>query len=237
MLLPHGHEGSGPEHTSARPERFLQLCAEDNIQVVNFTTPANFFHALRRQVKRPFRKPLIVMTPKSLLRHPMAVSTVDDLTRGGFREVIDDAHANVDSVRRVLLCTGKIAYELMAERDKRKTDQVAIVRLEQMYPWPEEQLKSVLDRYRRAVEWKWVQEESQNNGAWFFVEPRLRAMGLPFEYVGRDASASPATGSHLVHTHEQAEVIEKAFTAAGSYAVTTGLPVSAGEHVPHAVPV
>ncbi|CAN5608644.1 2-oxoglutarate dehydrogenase E1 component [soil metagenome] len=237
LLLPHGYEGSGPEHSSARPERFLQMCAEDNMHVCNFTTPANFFHALRRQLKRGFRKPLIVMTPKSLLRHPMAVSTVEDFTQGRFQEVIDDAGANPESVRRVLLCTGKVSYELIAERAKRHTDQVAIIRLEQMYPWPEQQLQQVLAKYRRAIEWKWVQEESQNNGAWFFVEPRLRTMGFPFEYVGRDASASPSTGSNFIHHHEQAALIEQAFTADGSYAVTTGKPGTNGVHEPHGVPV
>ncbi len=221
MLLPHGMEGSGPEHSSARPERFLQMCAEDNMQLCNFTTPANYFHALRRQVKRDFRKPLIVMAPKSLLRHPMAVSTVEDFTDGRFQEVIDD-NTNPDGVRRLLLCSGKVAYDLIAEQMKRKTDQVAVVRLEQVYPWPEEQLKAVFAKYRRAVEWKWVQEESQNNGSWFFVEPRLRAMGIPIEYVGRDASASPATGSNYIHQHEQAQLMEQAFTASGSFAVGVG---------------
>ena len=230
MLLPHGMEGSGPEHSSARPERFLQMCAEDNIQVANFTTPANLFHALRQQVRRPFRKPLIVMTPKSLLRSPAAVSSLDDFTQGQFHEVLDDAAANPESVRRVLLCSGKVAYDLLVEKAKRHTDQVAVVRLEQIYPWPEDRLSEVLARYRRAVEWKWVQEESQNNGAWFFIEPRLRAMGIPIEYVGRDASASPATGSNYIHNHEQAALIEQAFTAVGSYAVGVGLNGSNGVH-------
>jgi 2-oxoglutarate dehydrogenase E1 component len=222
MLLPHGMEGAGPEHSSARPERFLQMCAEDNMQVCNFTTSANYFHALRRQLKRPFRKPLIVMSPKSLLRHPMAASNVEDFATGRFHEVLDDAAANPESVRRVLFCSGKVAVDLFAEKAKRKSDQVAVVRLEQLYPWPEERLQAVLARYRHTVEWKWVQEESQNNGAWFFVEPLLRAMRIPVEYVGRDASASPATGSHYIHTFEQSLLVEQAFTVQGSYAVTTG---------------
>ncbi len=222
MLLPHGLEGAGPEHSSARPERFLQMCAEDNIQVANFTTSANYFHALRQQVMRPFRKPLILMSPKSLLRHPMAASSVEDFSSGQFHEVLDDASANPETVRRVLLCSGKVAYDLLAEKANRKTDQVAVVRLEQIYPWPEEQLQAALARYRHAVEWKWVQEESQNNGAWFFVEPRLRAMRIPVEYVGRDASASPATGSAYIHQFEQKLLVEQAFTVQGSYAVTTG---------------
>jgi len=160
----------------------------------------------------------------------MAVSTVEDFTDGRFFEVLDDAQSNVESVRRVLLCSGKVAFDLIAEQQKRKTDQVAVVRLEQIYPWPEEQLKAILGRYRRAVEWKWVQEESQNNGAWFFIEPRLRAMGIPIEYVGRDASASPATGSNYIHQHEQALLVEQAFTASGSYAVGVGRNGSVEAH-------
>ncbi|MBX3399218.1 MAG: 2-oxoglutarate dehydrogenase E1 component [Gemmataceae bacterium] len=219
MLLPHGYEGAGPEHSSARYERFLQLCAEDNIQVCNFTTPANYFHALRRQLKRRFRKPLVVMSPKSLLRVPL--SPVSDFVEGKFQEVIDD-DVPADGVRRVLFCSGKVYYDLLAKRTERGTNDVAIVRVEQVYPWPEAPLAAIAAKYRRAVEWRWVQEESQNMGAWFFAEPRLRALGLPVEYIGRDASASPATGSHKIHEHEQKELIEQAFTATGGYAVTAG---------------
>ena len=150
MLLPHGYEGQGPEHSSARLERFLQLCAEDNIQVCNFTTPANYFHALRRQVKRNFRKPLIVMTPKSLLRLPAAASRTDDFTRGRFLEVIGDTTAKPGAVTRVVLCSGKVYYELAAKRDAEKAAHVAVVRLEQFYPWPEEQLKAELARYTKC---------------------------------------------------------------------------------------
>jgi len=220
MLLPHGYEGAGPEHSSARPERFLQLCAENNMQVCNFTTPANYFHALRRQVKRTFRKPLIVMTPKSLLRLPL--SPVEDFTTGRFQEVIDDTLPAADRVKRVILCSGKVYYDLLAKRIALGIDDVAILRLEQFYPWPLDVLKAILTKYRRANEWKWVQEESQNMGGWSFVEPRLRAMGFSFEYIGRDSSASPATGSHSIHHHEQEELVEKAFTATGEYAVSSG---------------
>jgi 2-oxoglutarate dehydrogenase E1 component len=192
------------------------------MQVCNFTTPAQVFHAFRRQVKRTFRKPLVVMTPKSLLRHPQAVSPIEEFVSGRFREVIDDTLPAPDRVRRVLVCSGKVYYDLLAKRAELNTDETAIVRLEQFYPWPEEQLKAALARYRRAVEWKWVQEESQNMGGWTFVEPRLRAMGFPIDYVGRDASASPATGSKHVHDLEQAELLEKAFTAAGAYQVAAG---------------
>jgi 2-oxoglutarate dehydrogenase E1 component len=213
LLLPHGYEGQGPEHSSARLERFLQACAEDNIQVCNFTTPAQLFHALRRQVKRNFRKPLVVMTPKSLLRLPAAASPVAEFTDGRFHEVLDDpALQGVENVRRVLLCSGKVYYDLSARRAELQRSDVALVRLEQFYPWPEEQLKTVLARYRRAAEWVWAQEESQNMGGWSFVEPRLRAMGFPVEFVGRDPSASPAAGSHTVHKHEQAELVDAALT-------------------------
>jgi len=207
LLLPHGHEGQGPEHTSARLERFLQLCAEDNMQVCNFTTPAQCFHALRRQVKRPFRKPMIVMTPKSLLRS--SLSPMEEFISGRFREVLDDATAKPELVKRVLLCSGKVYFDLLAKRDEAQRNDIAIVRLEQIYPWPEEQLKAVLGRYSQA-ERVWVQEESQNNGAWFFVDPRLRELGYEAKYCCRDASSSPATGSHRVHKFEQDRLVAAA---------------------------
>ena len=221
--MPHGYEGQGPEHSSARLERFLQMCAEDNIQVVYPTTPAQYFHLLRRQVKRNFRKPLVVMTPKSLLRLPAATSPVSEfadrpLPRGARRR----RPRTRTSSTRVLLCSGKVYYDLAKKRDELKTQAVALVRLEQLYPWPEEQLAAVLGRYRRCREWVWVQEESQNMGGWSFVEPRLRAMGFPFEYVGRDASASPATGSHHVHEREQELIVEGAFAATPPGAIGPG---------------
>jgi 2-oxoglutarate dehydrogenase E1 component len=175
------------------------------------TTPAQFFHALRRQVKRPFRKPLVVMTPKSLLRLPAAASPLGEFTGGRFHEVIDDPAA-ADSARRVVLCSGKVYYDLAARRAELKKADAALVRLEQFYPWPEDQLRSVLNRYRRAGEWVWAQEESHNMGGWSFVEPRLRGMGVPIEFVGRDPSASPAAGSVNVHRHEQAELLDAALT-------------------------
>ncbi len=186
------------------------------------TTPAQMFHLLRRQVKRSFRKPLVVMTPKSLLRLPAAVSPVSEFTTGSFREVIDDEHSIPDAVSRVLVCSGKVYYDLAARRDKEDTHDTALIRLEQLYPWPENPIKSVLGRYRKAHEWVWVQEESQNMGGWTFVEPRLRSMGFPFEYVGRDASASPATGSHHVHGVEQAELVEAAFSSSVPHHVAIG---------------
>ncbi len=214
MLLPHGYEGQGPEHSSARLERFLQLCAEDNIQVAAPSSPAQYFHLLRRQVRREFRKPLVVMTPKSLLRHKLAVSTPEELTVGSFREVIDD-QVDPEGVRRVVLCAGKVYYDLIAQREKvAKTRDVAIVRVEQFYPWPQDALAAALGRYKSAREWVWAQEESQNMGAWTFMAPRLHQLaGTHFEYVGRDASASPATGSHAVHDREQTELVEAAVGA------------------------
>ncbi len=214
MLLPHGYEGQGPEHSSARLERFLQLFAEDNIQVANLTTPAQYFHMLRRQVKRNFRKPLVIMTPKSLLRGPLARSPVDDLVTGRFQEVIDDAEVSPDRVRRVVFCTGKVYYDLKEHRAAKHLDDVALVRVEQIAPFPEAAIKQALSRYRKASEWVWAQEESQNMGAWLFVEPRMRALGQSVEYVGRDASASPATGSKAVHKGEQHELADAALIGA-----------------------
>jgi 2-oxoglutarate dehydrogenase E1 component len=223
LLLPHGYEGQGPEHSSARLERFLQLCADDNMQVVNLTTPAQYFHALRRQMKRSFRKPLVVMTPKALLRHKAAVSTLEDLTDGTMLTVIDDpartgapeAGPTLDPSRvgRVCLCSGKVYYTLLHERRERAIDSVALVRVEQLYPFPHQELKRVLADYPAARQLYWVQEEPQNMGAWSFVEPRLRHLapeGVVPTYVGRDAAASPATGSYKLHQAEEAEFVARA---------------------------
>jgi 2-oxoglutarate dehydrogenase E1 component len=232
LLLPHGYEGQGPEHSSARLERFLQLCAEDNIQVVNCTTPAQYFHLLRRQQHRNFRKPLVVMTPKSLLRHRLAVSPVREFESGRFLEVLDDATIeNPADVQRVVVSAGKVFYDLLQERERSgKTGSVALIRLEQLYPWPAYLLGPTLARYTNATEWVWAQEESQNMGGWSFAAPRLRELtGRDFQYVGRDASASPATGSHHTHEHEQAELVEAAIGAPVPHLVTsTGQPHLAG---------
>ena len=211
MLLPHGYEGQGPEHSSSRIERLLQLCAENNLQICNASTPAQYFHLLRRQLHRDFRKPLAVMTPKSLLRHKLAVSPVEEFLTGSFFEVLDDTIVDPSRVKRVVLCSGKVYYDIFEQRIKQESFETAIIRLEQMYPFPEEQLKKILDRYGKATEFVWVQEESHNMGAWIFVEPRLRAMGYLFEYVGRDESASPAVGSKKIHESEQKQLIEGAF--------------------------
>ncbi|MGB2690261.1 MAG: 2-oxoglutarate dehydrogenase E1 component [Desulfobacterales bacterium] len=210
LLLPHGWEGLGPEHSSARLERFLQLCAQENIQVCNLTTPAQYFHLLRRQVKAKFRKPLIIMTPKSLLRHPLAVSDLKDMSSGLFKEVLEDPYP-VKSIRRILFCSGKIYYELLQKRREMKKTDTAIVRLEQFYPFPEIQLKAVIRKYKRVRQFIWVQEEPENMGAWFFVRPRLeKLIGKPLEYIGRNAAASPATGFPSIYRKEQAAVTDKA---------------------------
>jgi 2-oxoglutarate dehydrogenase E1 component len=219
MLLPHGYEGQGPEHSSARLERYLQLSAEDNWQVVNCTTPANYFHALRRQVGRNFRKPLIVMTPKSLLRHKMAVSPLKEFGPGSsFHRVLPEVEALVpdDKVRRVVLCSGKVYYDLLADRQARKINDVALIRMEQLYPFPDEPLADELVKYPNA-EIVWCQEEPENMGAWFFVDRRIEKVlvslkhkaGRP-RYVGRHEMASTATGLLRRHNQEQAALVEQA---------------------------
>ncbi|MEO6807863.1 MAG: 2-oxoglutarate dehydrogenase E1 component, partial [Isosphaeraceae bacterium] len=223
LLLPHGYEGQGPEHSSARLERFLQACAEDNIQVANPSTPAQYFHVLRRQVRRDFRKPLILMTPKSLLRLPEAASTLDDMARGRFQEVIDDT-VDPERVRRVVLCSGKVYYDLLKRRKAAGQERdVALIRLEQFYPWPADALKAALGRYHAAREWIWAQEESQNMGGWSFVAPRLNdlMLGIHFDYIGRDASASPATGTKSIHEREQAELVEAAIGSPAPHLVSS----------------
>lgn len=209
LLLPHGYEGQGPEHSSARLERFLHMCAEDNMQVCNATTPAQYFHLLRRQQKRNFRKPLILMTPKSLLRHKLCVSPIADFTSGHFHEILDDAGADAGRVKRLLLCSGKVYYDLTEQRTKEETP-VAIVRIEQFHPFPADQVLRLMKRYPKVREVVWVQEESLNMGGWHFMETRLRALGIAAKYVGRDASASPATGSRNIHLREQKELVETA---------------------------
>jgi 2-oxoglutarate dehydrogenase E1 component len=213
LLLPHGFEGQGPEHSSARIERFLTLAAEDNIQVCNLTTPAQFFHALRRQVKRPWRKPLVVFTPKSLLRHPDATSTLDDLAGGAFQRVIPDGSVEPAGVQRVLLCSGKVYYDLANERTKRARRDVAIVRLEQYYPLSDA-LTRALAGYPRGTPVVWVQEEPRNMGAWYFVHAREQELfggRHPVSLVSRPESASPATGSKGAHDLEQRMLLDQAF--------------------------
>ena len=234
MLLPHGYEGQGPEHSSARLERYLQLCAENNLTVCNPTTPAQYFHLLRRQIRPGFERPLVVMTPKSLLRLPAATSTIDQLTGGGFHPVIDDQSYGTGSygtgsasdrfadetrsrVQRIVLCSGKIYYDLAETRKQSGADRVAIVRLEQFYPFPGDLLRELIGSYPQATELVWAQEEPKNMGGWTFMEPRLehllRGRFRP-RYASRPASASPATGSYHLHQLEHAKLIEEALTIA-----------------------
>jgi 2-oxoglutarate dehydrogenase E1 component len=211
LLLPHGYEGQGPEHSSARLERFLQACAENNIQVVNVTTPAQYFHLLRRQVRRDFRKPLVVMSPKSLLRHQAAVSRIADLTAGGFQEILDDPAAP-EQPARLILCSGKVFYDLVEHRERSGIKDAAIVRVEQLYPLHAERLGAIAKRFSGA-RLVWCQEESQNMGAWSWISPQLeRIFGRPPAYAGRDASASPAVGSLARHKLELAGLLRDAFT-------------------------
>ncbi|MBU6120629.1 2-oxoglutarate dehydrogenase E1 component [Hymenobacter siberiensis] len=208
MLLPHGYEGQGPEHSNARPERFLQLAAENNIVVANITTPANFFHALRRQLTWSFRKPLVVMSPKSMLRHPLCVSPLEEFTGGHFREVLGDDFAEAKKVKRVLLCSGKVYYDLLDEQRTSDRKDVAIVRLEQLHPFPKKQLDAELAKYGKAKTY-WVQEEPENMGYWNFM---LRYMRRELEdVISRKPSASPATGYNKIHVKEQKELVARAF--------------------------
>ncbi|WP_336986170.1 2-oxoglutarate dehydrogenase E1 component [Altererythrobacter aquiaggeris] len=223
MLLPHGFEGQGPEHSSARLERFLQLCANDNIQVCNITVPANYFHVLRRQMLRPFRKPMIIMTPKSLLRHPLAKSEVGEFTGDShFRRIVSDtAEIADDKVRRLVLCSGKVAYDLIQKRDEEDIDDVSIVRIEQLYPFPGEPLTKRLERMTNLKEVYWCQEEPKNNGAWFFVESQIEDAlaraghdAMRPRYAGREPAASPATGLANRHQMQQESLISIALDLA-----------------------
>jgi len=212
LLLPHGYEGQGPEHSSARLERFLQLCAEDNIQVANLTTPAQLFHILRRQVKRDFRKPLVIMSPKSLLRHPAVVSKLEDFTEGSFQEILNDP-LDPAKAERVILCSGKVYYDLCEYRDKEKIENTAIVRIEQLYPLHRAHLGALADAYGRGARLIWCQEEPQNMGAWSFIAPQIEEIfGRKAVYAGRAAAASPAVGVLAIHRQQLAAFIQSAFT-------------------------
>jgi 2-oxoglutarate dehydrogenase E1 component len=217
LLLPHGYEGQGPEHSSARMARFLHLAAEGNIRVVNCTTPAQYFHLLRRQAKRSRQRPLILFTPKSLLRHPLAASRLADLTNGRFQPVIDDPFfaQSPERAKRLLMCTGKVYYDLLAEAEKLGSDRPAIARLEQLYTFPWNELRAVLPRYSKATELIWVQEEPLNMGAWRYLEAKLRELvseghDMEIRYVGRPERASPAEGYPAAHMAEQNRIIAEA---------------------------
>ncbi len=216
LLLPHGMEGQGPEHSSARLERFLLLCAEDNMQVVNLTTPAQLFHCLRRQVIRPWRKPLIVMSPKSLLRHRRAVSTMDELAEGAFQRIIpDDPAIDPSKARRLVMCTGKIYYDLLERRERDEVDDIGIMRVEQLYPLRASELQARLAPYPKDIDLVWVQEEPWNMGAWYFMRARLpEILGneQPLRCIARPESASPATGSGASHKLEQTLLVDEVFS-------------------------
>jgi 2-oxoglutarate decarboxylase len=221
LLLPHGHEGQGPDHTSGRPERFLQMCAQDNMRVADPTTPANYFHLLRRQALSTKKKPLIVFSPKSLLRHKLCVSSVADFTSGSFRPVIGDTGVNgnplrAGDVKRVLLCSGKVYYDLFQARGERGITDTAIIRMEQLYPLPVEQLRAELAKYSNAEDFAWVQEEPANQGAWSFVALNLleHLEGVRLRRISRPAAAAPAVGSAKLHDAEQAALIEAALPRA-----------------------
>ncbi|HEY3940147.1 MAG TPA: multifunctional oxoglutarate decarboxylase/oxoglutarate dehydrogenase thiamine pyrophosphate-binding subunit/dihydrolipoyllysine-residue succinyltransferase subunit, partial [Bryobacteraceae bacterium] len=231
LLLPHGLEGQGPEHSSARIERFLQLCAENNLQICNCTTPAQYFHLLRRQMyggadRRGIRKPLIIFTPKFLLRYPKAASRLEELTGGSFQDVIGDSQYLGGQIRRVLFCSGKVYYDLLNKREETGRTDIAIIRIEQLYPFPLQRIADILRRYSESAELFWVQEEPENMGAWYFVEEQMQpfinpgAGGGPLKrqlrYVGRALAASPAAGAHKVHHDQQEALVEEAFSAAPS---------------------
>jgi 2-oxoglutarate dehydrogenase E1 component len=208
MLLPHGYEGQGPEHSSARIERFLQACADNNMQIVNATTPAQQFHVIRRQLKRDFRKPLLCFTPKKLLRYPSCVSKLSDFTSKNFQEIIDDT-IDAKKVTRVAFCSGKIYYDLIERREKEGVNDIAFVRIEQLYPFPKKQIDTLLKKYSAVKEFMFVQEEPENMGTWRFIDQNLRSMNL--RYVGRPAAASPATGFAKRHAAENEDIMTNIF--------------------------
>jgi 2-oxoglutarate dehydrogenase E1 component len=217
LMLPHGYEGQGPEHSSARPERFLQLCADNNMQVCQPTTPAQIFHLLRRQMIRLFRKPLIILTPKSLLRHKEAVSSLNELAKGSFETIIGETDNSIDAnkVKRVIACSGKVYYDLIAARRERKSDDVAIIRVEQLYPFPHKAFASELKKYPNVNEVVWCQDEPQNQGYWFQIQHNLlenMSDGQKLGYAGRPASASPAVGYYAKHNEQQKALLDAAFT-------------------------
>ena len=209
LFLPHGYEGQGPEHSSARMERFLSLCANNNMQVVNPTTPANFFHVLRRQVHKDFTNPMVVFTPKSLLRHPKCVSSLGELADSSFKEVINDNNVIEKEVRRVIFCTGKVYYDLLEKKEEFDAKDIALIRVEQLYPWPEKEIHKIIQKYPNTLRWIWLQEEPENMGAWRYVKDKFK--GINIIPLARLASGSPAVGLHKLHVLGQQEIIGKVF--------------------------
>ncbi|MFU8833352.1 MAG: 2-oxoglutarate dehydrogenase E1 component, partial [Wenzhouxiangella sp.] len=216
MFLPHGYEGQGPEHSSARLERFMQQCSGNNIQVCVPSLPSQMFHMLRRQMLRPFRKPLIVMTPKSLLRHKASTSTLEDLASGGFQLIIDDpSEPQADKVKRVVFCAGKVYFDLASQQEEQGIDDIALVRIEQLYPFPREEMQDLIGKYANAKEVIWCQEEPLNQGAWFQIRHHLQACirdDQTLKYVGREGSASPAVGYYQIHLEQQKRLVGMALT-------------------------
>ena len=216
MMLPHGFEGQGPEHSSARLERFLQLCAENNMQICIPTTPSQIFHLLRRQAIRPMRRPLIIMSPKWILRHKLATSSLEELAEGGFESVIDDSIKNKKKVVKIILCSGKVYYHLLEARDEKKIKNIAIIRIEQLYPFPDIEMDNILKKYSYVESIIWCQEEPRNQGAWYNSQHFLRAAvgrlseDLSLDYCGRASSAAPASGYMSVHLEEQRRFINEA---------------------------
>jgi 2-oxoglutarate dehydrogenase E1 component len=213
LLLPHGYEGQGPEHSSARLERFLQLCAEENMQVCNLTTPAQYFHVLRRQMHRKYRKPLIIMTPKSLLTHEQAVSTDQDFTNSRFYEILADPEGASKKAERIIFCSGKVYYDLIKYRQENNLkESAAIIRIEQIYPLYEDKISRLVKAYVNAKKFVWCQEEPENMGVWTFILPRLLNLFPGYiYYAGRPASASPAAGTIQAHQAQQAALVKQAF--------------------------
>jgi len=216
LLLPHGYEGQGPEHSSARLERFLQLCADENMQVCNITTPAQYFHVLRRQMHRPFRKPLVIMTPKSLLTFPGCVSKIEEFGAGTcFHEIIDDFSEDrnsADRISRLIFCSGKVYYDLLAYRRENEVKNVAIIRIEQLYPFHSEKIAEIAAGYPNASKWVWCQEEPLNMGAWTSIGPHLQKLtDHRVRYTGRDTASSPSSGSKAIHKYEQKRLLDDAF--------------------------
>ncbi len=216
LMLPHGYEGQGPEHSSARLERFMQLAADNNMQIVQPTSASQIFHVLRRQMVRMFRKPLVILTPKSLLRNKDATSPLSEFTRGEFRTVIGPSHADIDpqKVKRVIACSGKVVYDLLKRRDEKKASDVAVLRVEQLYPFPHRAFAAELRKFPNATEVVWCQDEPQNQGAWFFVQHYIHenlAEGQKLGYAGRAASASPAVGYAHMHQEQQKALLDQAF--------------------------
>jgi 2-oxoglutarate dehydrogenase E1 component len=225
MMLPHGYEGQGPEHSSARLERFMQLCADTNMQVIQPTTAAQIFHVLRRQMIRQFRKPLILMTPKSLLRNKEASSPLSEFTKGKFHTVLPECDDTIDAkqVTRLVMCSGKVYYDLVKQRTEKKIADVAIIRLEQLYPFPHKALATELKKYPKIAEVVWCQDEPQNQGAWFFVQHNIlenMSDGMKLAYAGRPASASPACGYAHLHQEQQKSLLNTAFANLKGYVIT-----------------